>query len=174
MANAITISLTLDTIYDKVHAFLKEVLALDKEQIVRAYQDNVPTPFPYPFIYMSVRQNTRNSTNMNDYDRLNSKNGLNWSNILDFQLDFYGQDSMDMAQVIRGLFRDDYAIDFFERSGLVPLYADEPVMSASEDEKGNFMVRNTMILHFNTHPGVVIPQQFFERAEVTVKNAEVL
>lgn len=174
MANAITISLTLDTIYDKVHAFLKDVLALEKEQIVRAYQDNVPTPFPYPFIYMSVRQNVRNSTNMNAYDTRTSTNGLNWSNILDVQLDFYGQDSMDQAQVVKGLFRDDYGVNFFEANGLVPLYADEPVMSASEDEKGNFMVRNTMTLHFNTHPGVVIPQQFFEEAEVQVKNAEVL
>ena len=47
-------------------------------------------------------------------------------------------------------------------------------MSASEDEKGNFMVRQTMTLHFNTHPQVVVPQDFFENAEIVVKNAEVL
>ena len=65
-------------------------------------------------------------------------------------------------------------MNFFEVSGLVPLYADEPMMSASEDEKGNFMVRNTMTLHFNTHPQAVLAQDFFEEAEVKVKNAEVL
>ena len=171
---ALTISLTTDKVYDAVHGFLTSVLGLDANNVVRAYQDNVPTPFPYPFIYMSLRQNARNSTNMNGYETLASRNALKWSAILDIQLDFYGQDSMDQAQVVKGLFRDGYGVDFFEASGLVPLYADEPVMSASEDEKGNFMVRNTMILHFNIHPSVVIPQDFFGNAEIVVKNAEVL
>lgn len=171
---ALTVSLTADSIYDSVHAFLKSVLGWDKEKIVRAFQDNVPTPFGYPFIYMSIKQNTRNSTNSRAYSSLTSKAGVSWSNILDVQLDFYGQDSMDDAQIVKGIFRDDYAVDFFRSSGLVPLYADEPMMSASEDEKGNFMVRNTMILHFNTHPSVVIPQDFFGNAEIVVKNAEVL
>ena len=171
---AYNISLTTDSIYDAVHSFLVAVLGIAADKVVRAYQDNVPTPFPYPFIYMSIRQNTRNSTNMSVYNTVTSKSTVGWSNILDVQLDFYGQDSMDSAQVVKGLFRDDYGVNFFEVSGLVPLYADEPMMSASEDEKGNFMVRNTMILHFNTHPNVVIPQDFFDNAEVVVKNAEVL
>ena len=171
---AYTISLTLDNIYDYLHSFLTTVTGLDAVKVVRAYQDNVPTPFDYPFIYMSVKQNTRNSTNSHDYNTLMSKSGVSWSNILDVQLDFYGQDSMDIAQVIKGLFRDEFAVNFFEGKGLVPLYADEPMMSSTEDEKGNFMVRNTMILHFNTHPGVTIPQDFFEEAKVVVKNAEVL
>lgn len=171
---AFQISLTTDTVYDTVHSFLTTVLGIVADKVVRAYQDNVPTPFPYPFIYMSIRQNTRNSTNMNTFQSGNSTNAIKWSNILDVQLDFYGQDSMEQAQVVKGLFRDDYGVNFFEASGLVPLYADEPVMSASEDEKGNFMVRQTMALHFNIHPSVIIPQDFFENAEIVVKNAEVL
>lgn len=171
---AYSISLTTDSVYDAVHSFLVAVLGVAADKVVRAYQDNVPTPFPYPFIYMSIRQNTRNSTNMNVYNTVTSKSTVGWSNILDVQIDFYGQDSMDQAQVVKGLFRDDYGVNFFEETGLVPLYADEPVMSASEDEKGNFMVRQTMTLHFNTHPQVVIPQDFFENAEIVVKNAEVL
>ena len=171
---AFNISLTTDNVYDAVHGFLKNVLGIAADKVVRAYQDNVPTPFPYPFIYMSIRQNVRNSTNMNGYQSSASTNTVKWSNILDVQIDFYGQDSMDQAQVVKGLFRDDYGVNFFEESGLVPLYADEPVMSASEDEKGNFMVRQTMTLHFNTHPQVVVPQDFFENAEIVVKNAEVL
>lgn len=171
---AYTISLSLDDIYDALHSFLINVTGLAADKVVRAYQDNVPTPFPYPFIYMSVRQNVRNATNEHAYSSLLNQNAVSWSNILDVQLDFYGQDSMDIAQVVKGLFRDEYSVNFFEVSGLVPLYADEPMMSASEDEKGNFMVRNTMTLHFNTHPKAVLAQDFFEEAEVKVKNAEVL
>lgn len=171
---AYTISLTLDNIYDALHSYLKNVTGLVDDKIVRAYQDNVPTPFGYPFIYMSVKQNTRNATNENEYNKVTDSKSIKWSNILDIQLDFYGQDSMDIAQVVKGLFRDEYSVDFFEDKGLVPLYADEPLMSASEDEKGNFMVRNTMILHFNTHPKATLAQQYFEEAEVVVKNAEVL
>lgn len=171
---AFEISLTTDKVYDSVHSFLTTVLGIVSDKVVRAYQDNVPTPFPYPFIYMSIRQNARNSTNMSAYNTVTSKNTVKWSGILDVQLDFYGQDSMDQAQVVKGLFRDGYGVNFFEASGLVPLYADEPVMSASEDEKGNFMVRQTMALHFNIHPSVIIPQDFFENAEIVVKNAEVL
>ena len=171
---AYTISLSLDNIYDALHSFLINVTSLAADKVVRAYQDNVPTPFGYPFIYMSVRQNTRNSTNSRGYNTTTDKAAVSWSNILDVQLDFYGQDSMDLAQIVKGLFRDGYSVNFFEGKGLVPLYADEPIMSSSEDEKGNFMVRNTMTLHFNTHPTVTIAQDFFEEAEVIVKNAEVL
>lgn len=171
---AYTISLTLDNIYDALHSYLKNVSGLSDIKIVRAFQDNVPTPFDYPFIYMSVKQNTRNGTNEHDYNKLTDSKSVKWSNILDVQLDFYGQDSMDIALIVKGLFRDEYSVDFFEGKGLVPLYADEPMMSAAEDEKGNFMVRNTMILHFNTHPTVSVAQQYFEEAEVVVKNAEVL
>lgn len=171
---AYTISLTLDNIYDAVHNYLKTVTGLEAAKIVRAYQDNVPTPFGYPFIYMSVRQNTRNATNESTYNKVTDSKSVKWSNILDVQIDFYGQDSMDMAQVVKGLFRDGFSVDFFKDSGLVPLYADEPMMSGSEDEKGNFMVRNTMSLHFNTHPTATVAQQYFENAEVVVKNAEVL
>lgn len=171
---AYTISLTLDNIYDALHGYLKNVTGLADDKIVRAYQDNVPTPFGYPFIYMSVKGNTRNATNESAYNTLTDSKTVKWSNILDIQLDFYGQDSMDIAQVVKGLFRDEFSVNFFEGKGLVPLYADEPLMSASEDEKGNFMVRNTMTLHFNTHPSAILTQQFFEEAEVEVKNAEVL
>lgn len=168
------IDLTLDDIYDAVHSFVINVLELEADKVVRAYQDNVPTPFPYPFVYMTVKNSIRNSTNAHAYNTTESLAGIAWSAILDVQLDFYGQDSMDQAQVLSGLFRDEYSVDFFKEKGLVPLYADEVLQSGSEDEKGNFMVRNTLSLHFNIHPQTEVAQDFFEELEIAVKNAEIL
>lgn len=169
---ALTADVTLDNIYGAIAAYLTSVTGLSGTQIQRAYQDNIPTPFPYPFVYITVRNNRRNATNEHAYDTTNNKVGISASKILDVQLDFYGQTAMNLAQIVENTFRDDAGVTAFENTGIVPLYCDEALMSANTDEKGNFMVRVTQTLHFNMHPVVSTAQDFFEAAVVNIKNAE--
>lgn len=168
---ALIVSLTASGIYTALRAYLKSTCTLDDDKVRRAYIDNIPTPFPYPFVYVTILSPKRNSTNANAYDVTNSKSGKSASYILDVQLDFYGQDSIDLAMIVKTLFRDKYSVDYFASSGLVPLFADDITQSSSTDEKGNFMVRNTMTLHFNTQPVVSVAQDFFNAAEIDVKKA---
>ena len=168
---ALIVSLTASGIYTALRAYLKNTCTLEDDKVRRAYVDNIPLPFPYPFVYVTILSPKRNSTNADIYDTTNSKDGKNASYILDVQLDFYGQDSIDLAMVVKTLFRDKYSVDYFASSGLVPLYADDITQSGSTDEKGNFMVRNTMVLHFNTQPIVTVAQDFFGTAEIDVKKA---
>ena len=170
---ALIISLTASGIYTALRQYLKDTLTLDDDKVRRAYVDNIPTPYPYPFVYVSILSPKRNSTNTNTYDISKSKSAKSASYILDVQLDFYGQNSIDLATIVKTLFRDEYSVNYFADLGLVPLYADDITQTGGEDEKGNFMVRNNMTLHFNIQPSVSVSQQFFDTIVLDVKNAEI-
>lgn len=168
---ALIISLTASGVYTALRAYLKDTLTLADDKVRRAYIDNIPLPLPYPFVYVTILSPKRNSTNANAYDTTNNKDGKSASYILDVQLDFYGQDSLDLAMIVKTLFRDKYSVDYFASSGIVPLYADDITQSSSTDEQGNFMVRNTMTLHFNIQPVISVSQDFFGAASIEVKKA---
>lgn len=168
------ISLTEDDCYQWLIKYIRKVSGYCKESVCRAYVDNVPMPNEYPFAYISMRKSSSHATNEHDYTKPDDEKNvagskkISQSMILDVQVDFYGQDARNEALLVQTLFRDSFSTDFFNGSGLVPLYADDDVPeSGSEDEKKNWKVRNTLTLHFNIHPAVVIPQDFFSEAEIT-------
>ena len=166
---AYIISLTASGIYTALRAYLKNVLDLDDNKIQRAYIDNICQPFPYPFVFVTVLGTKRTSTNVNTYDGVES-NSISAGYILDVQLDFYGQDSIDLAHIVKNLFRDEFSVNYFTTTGLIPLYADDIMMTGSEDEKGNWQVRNTLTLHFNINPLLTVSQEYFEELEIKVEN----
>lgn len=163
-----TQTLTQDAIYTAVRAYLKEFLGYDDEHVRRAYVDNVPLP-TYPFVLVTLEKNTGNATNEHSYNAGAGTKTISTSQIFDVQLDFYGPDSNDDAEVIEQIFRDAVSTDYFADSGLVPLYADDVIQTGRTDENQNFMVRNTLTLHFNAHPQVTLAQDFFNVVDLTVK-----
>lgn len=163
-------SITNDDVYKAIIAFLKVATGYNTNNILRAYIDNVPLP-AYPFVFVTVLKNTRSATNEKTFiDIVGTKTEtISTSRILDVQLDFYGQDSIDEANVVESLFRDGYAVNYFQNSGIIPLYAEDIITpSARADENENFKVRNTMTLHFNLHPAVVVSQNFFDNIDLDV------
>lgn len=155
-----TQTFTQDTIYTAVRAYIKEFLGYDDEHTRRAFVDNVPLP-TYPFALVTLVRNTGNATNEYSYNADAGTKTISTSQIIDVQLDFYGPDSNDDAEVIEQIFRDAVSTDYFADSGLVPLYADEVIQTGRTDENQNFMVRNTLTLHFNMHPQITLAQDFF-------------
>jgi len=164
-------SITNDDVYKAIIKFLKDITEYGDTKILRAYIDNVPLP-DYPFVYITVLKNIRNATNekeTTDTTALHQEK-VSTSRILDVQLDFYGQDSIDEANAVESLFRDGYAVNYFQDSGIIPLYADDIITSGSgKDENENFKVRNTIILHFNLHPEIIVPQNFFDNINLVTK-----
>lgn len=155
-----TQTLTQDAIYTAVRGYLKEFLEYDEEHTRRAFVDNVPLP-TYPFVLVTLVRNAGNATNEHSYNATAGTKTISTSQIIDVQLDFYGPDSNDDAEVIEQIFRDTVSTDYFADSGLVPLYADEVIQTGRTDENQNFMVRNTLTLHFNVHPQITLAQDFF-------------
>jgi hypothetical protein len=160
-------SLTLENIYLSVGKYLKDYLGWDDDKIRRAYSDNIPVP-EYPYVFITVLNPKRNATNEHVYNAAQQTNGIRVSQILEVQLDFYGQESYDQASEIQAIFRDEYSVNKFEGTGLVPLFTDDIIPTSRTDENENFLVRNTLTLSFNIHPDVVVPQDFFAAADITV------
>ena len=157
------ITITQDLIFTSVISYLKELTGYDQEHIRRAFQDNIGVPEDYPYVYVTLLNPKRNATNEHKYDSQSEGMIVKTSMLLDVQLDFYGQDSIDQANIVCQLFRDEFSVNFFQDSGLVPLDSDDVIGNVgSEDENSNWKIRNILTLHFNIHPEVVAPQQFFD------------
>ena len=164
-------SITNDDVYKAIIKFLKDITQYGDTKILRAYIDNVPLP-AYPFVFITVLKNIRSATNekeTTDTETLHQEK-VSTSRILDVQLDFYGQDSIDEANAVESLFRDGYAVNYFQSSGIIPLYADDIItIGSGADENENFKVRNTITLHFNLHPEVIVPQNFFDDIDLVTE-----
>lgn len=90
------------------------------------------------------------------------------------QVDLHGPNSADAAAVLQSLFRDAYAADQLEPLGVSPLYADDPrqapFISAAAEYENRWMVD----LHMQVNPTVLVPQQFADAVELTVKDVDVV
>jgi hypothetical protein len=86
---------------------------------------------------------------------------------LTVQLDVYGPNSADNAQIITTLFRDGYAVDQFAASGfdVTPLYAGEAKQAPFINAEAAFEDRWTFSVVLQMNPAVTVPQQFAAQLE---------
>ena len=161
------------TIYKALIKWGQEALGLPAGKVRRAYQDNSPAPFPYPFAYFSIVSIQRSSTNADTF-LLDPNTGLatgaqEASMILTAQLDIYGPQCPDLAQAAELHFRSPLGTGFFAPYGLSPCYSTPPVLlSGARDEKGCWGERATMRLIFNLTQSVSYSTDYFVDPELEV------
>lgn len=87
---------------------------------------------------------------------------------LTIQLDVHGPNSADNAQIISTMFRDDYAVSFFEELGPdpVPLYADDPKQLMFSNAEQQIENRWVIEAFLQTNQIVTAPQQFADNVEI--------
>ena len=88
------------------------------------------------------------------------------------QLDIHGPNSADNAQIISTLFRDDYAAQQFDGSGVSPLYADEPKQVPYLNAEQQYENRWIVDVHLQITPTVSVPQQYADAVTVTTVEVE--
>ena len=90
------------------------------------------------------------------------------------QLDVHGPNSSDNAQVITTLFRDNYAVDFFEANGgaAVPLYADDAKQLPFMNENQQIETRYVIEAHLQSNPVVTVGQQFASAVQIGLINVD--
>lgn len=90
------------------------------------------------------------------------------------QLDVHGPASADNAQIISTMFRDDYAVSFFEDLGPdpVPLYADDPKQLPFLNGEQQIEDRWVIEAFLQTNQVVTAPQQFADHVELGVINVD--
>lgn len=167
-------STTNSGIYTALRTYIKNFLGYDDDHTRRAYIDNIPLPTE-PFVFITVKPIQRNATNEHSYTDDIENNvhtqDISGSFILDVQFDFYGQESVDAANLIKTIFRDEKSTDFFAQYGLVPLYEDDIIPMPTVSENENFLVRNSLTVHFNLKQSYSYPQDFFDNIEITSMEA---
>lgn len=164
-------STTNSGIYTALRAFIKEFLGYDDDHTRRAYIDNIPLPTE-PFVFIAAKPLQRNATNEHSYIDDKDSNvhtqTISASFILDVQFDFYGQESLDAANLIKTIFRDEKSTDFFAAYGLVPLFEDDIIPMPTVSENENFLVRNSLTVHFNLKPEFTFAQDFFDEINLSL------
>jgi hypothetical protein len=89
------------------------------------------------------------------------------------QVDVYGPNSGNFAQIVSAMFRDGYAVDQFAAisSAISPLYADDPRQLAFSDGEQQYETRWSIDVELQIDQTVTVPQQFADTLKVNVVNA---
>ena len=89
------------------------------------------------------------------------------------QVDVYGPNSGNFAQIISALFRDEYAVSRFAAMSpaISPLYADDPRQLAFSDGEQQYENRWSIDVEMQVDETVTVPQQFADVLTVNVANA---
>lgn len=81
-----------------------------------------------------------------------------------YQVDCYGQDGANMADIITIAWRSMWACDQLEVAVITPLYADEPQQLNLVNGEAQFEQRFMTKLYLQTNTVVALPQDFFVTA----------
>jgi hypothetical protein len=86
---------------------------------------------------------------------------------LNVQVDVYGPNSGDNAQIITTTFRDGYAVDVFASSGfdVAPLYTDDAKQTPFISGESQYESRWTINCVMQINPVVTVPQQFADQLQ---------
>jgi hypothetical protein len=89
------------------------------------------------------------------------------------QVDVYGPNSGNFAQIISAMFRDGFAVDQFAAisPAISPLYADDPRQLAFSDGEQQYENRWSIDVELQVDQTVTVPQQFADTLKVNVVNA---
>jgi hypothetical protein len=88
------------------------------------------------------------------------------------QFDVHGPNSFNNAQVISTLFRDGYAVDQMDGTGITPLYASDPRQLPFINGAAQYEDRWVIEAHMQIKPVVAVPQEYADAVSVTLVNVD--
>ncbi|MFY1028175.1 phage neck terminator protein [Actinobacillus seminis] len=166
METNITLKTTHDDIYREVRAYLLGLFHLEGEKVIRGYSNNVPLP-QQSFILMNIIYERALTTNVHFYDVNSGITEVLQSVEIQMQIDFYGENSGEMARTFCTLWRDVYACEHF--SYCQPLYCDEPRYLPFTNEASEYEQRYLVTINLAYNPVIVHPQDFITNPSITLE-----
>lgn len=156
---AYVIDATEDVLMQVLGDFLTAILGIEVSQ---GQLNRVPEPRGPNFIIMtpSRRVILATTTHSEIDDELEQAVTRQRSTRADVQLDFYGPQSADNAQVFTTLFRDDYGCEAMEGTGVQPLYCDDGHQMPLVNGEFQYEARWTVSASLQINPLVSTPAQF--------------
>lgn len=151
-----TPDITDDAIMTALRSFLIGVLP-DGTEVVAGQANRVPEPASSDFVVMTPTGRMQLSTTRHNYNPLAQTNVVGRSNSITVQLDVYGPNSTDNAQVIATLFRDQYGCDALGPN-VQPLYCDDGRQMPLVNGEFQYQDRWTLNATLQANPAITIPQ----------------
>lgn len=161
-----TLSLTEDQVYAALGQFLVAATSLSPANIVRGQVNRVPMPLGPDWIVMQAITRQIVSTPAEVFtatpDPIPALGTLETSRStkMFFQIDAYGPNSADLAQVVTTLFNSSYGVSHFRAAGIGALYCEEPAQMPLVAGEQQYITRWTFnaVLHANI--AITTPQDF--------------
>lgn len=161
---AATISPTVSQALAELRAVILSAISCE---VVQGLDNDVPPPLAG--IVMTPLSSARLATNTHFYNdpviEVGSKN-IKQASQLAIQLDCYGPDADEWAQMLSTILRDEYSRAMM--SSAQPLYTDDPKLIPFADPgEQRYVQRWVLTAYLQYNPVVALPQQFFDHAEIS-------
>lgn len=174
---AATITPTQDDIFQALRTFILSVITCE---VIQGLPNRAAMPIS-GFISMTSLFQTRLLTNTREYKDTftlvegvpvyNGTKDITQATEWTVQIDCYGDSSMQWANILTTLLRDDYACRALATTKIQPLSADDPKQRPIVNGEQQYEQRWVITAKFQYNPVTVVPQQFFDEAVVVIHPA---
>lgn len=163
-----TISITEDAIEGVLYDYLAGLFdASVAPNIIRGFQNMTATPLG-SYIVVSPGQKERQDALVRDYDADAGTVTMTRSTTYSVQVDCYGPQGADWADVIAVTWLSLWACDRLAGTGVTPLDVDQPTQLNIVNGEMMYEPRFMLRLHLQVNTAVTVPQDFATTATVDV------
>lgn len=156
------INLTHQQVYTALRALIIGLLGCE---VVQGLDNGVPMPNT-GFVAMTILYENRLSTNHTAYtdNETEQSKHITQPTQLTVQLDCYGEQSGEWAQILATVLRDEYACEKLHPT-CQPLHADDPKMMYITNAEQQYEQRWMVTALLQCNPTVTVAQDFFTSAQ---------
>lgn len=168
-----TVTPVLDDLYTALRAFLLDMLPTGTE-VVQGLDNRVPMPAGPGFVIMTAVTVQRLNTTIDTWDQtLTNPSQMDHESHVQvgIQLDFYGPNSFDWANMFNTVFRDDVGCQALAPS-CQPLYSEEARQAPLIDGEEQYEARWLVQAQVQYNPVVSTAQTFADTLEVGLINVD--
>lgn len=164
-------SITEDDAIAALRDFLLLVLPSGIE-VVQGQDNYVPEPAGPNHIILTPASRTHLSSSYREPRPDDDAVLVSRSTRIDIQMDVYGPNGSDYAQVISTLLRDDYGCQAMAGTGVQPLYCDDGQQMPLVNGEKQYEQRWRLHAQLQIDPTVSTPAQFADMVELSIVEAD--
>jgi len=170
-----TVSITETQALTVFRSFVLSLVDLDGDHVIRGLKNRAAMPSG-DFIVITPLINIPLATNVEMYTPSGSVASNERSTQFNVQVDCYGDQGMDRANMLSMMVRSDYACQQFAASGIdmQPLYATEAAQRPFVSGEAQYIERWGFDAVMQINPVVTVPQQFADSLEVGLIDVDVV
>jgi len=162
-----------DDVFAALKAFMHEILPeLANNDIRQGQQNDVPMPVGPDFVILIPTDRASLATTVRNYAPTDSQRLTTLSTQVGCQINFYGPNATDHAQIFAQLFRDLYGCDYLRPFGVQPLWCDDGRQMPLVDSEQQYTTRWLVHALMQINPTVSTSQQFADTVGVIIVEAD--